>query len=79
MAVKNIKVKVISKAGDKTVVGESSGLKLHPTYKKYIKVSKKYMVHDESNSVKVGDEIFIKSSRPISKRKTWVVVNNDEE
>ena len=43
MAVKNIKVKVISKAGDKTVVGEASGLKLHPTYKKYIKVSKKYV------------------------------------
>lgn len=79
MAVKNIKVVIVSKAGDKTVVGEASRLKLHPTYKKYIKVSKKYMIHDESNSVKVGDEIFIKSSKPISKRKTWVVVNSEEE
>ena len=79
MAVKNIKVKVVSKAGDKTVVGQTSELKLHPTYKKYIKVSKKYMIHDEGNSVNVGDEIFIKSSKPISKRKTRVIANNKEE
>ena len=79
MAVKNIKVKVVSKAGDKTVVGQTSELKLHPTYKKYIKVSNKYMIHDEGNSVNVGDEIFIKSSKPISKRKTWVIANNKEE
>ena len=44
-----------------------------------IKVAKKYMIHDESNSVKVGDEVFIKSSRPISKRKTWVIANNKED
>ena len=75
----NIKVKIISKAGDKTVVGQSSSLKIHPIYKKYIKVVKKYMIHDESNSVKVGDEVFIKSSKPISKRKTWVIANNNEE
>ena len=75
----NIKVKIISKAGDKTVVGESSSLKMHPIYKKYIKVAKKYMIHDESNSVKVGDEVFIKSSRPISKRKSWVIANNKED
>ena len=75
----NIKVKIISKAGDKTVVGQSSSLKIHPIYKKYVKVVKKYMIHDENNSVKVGDEVFIKSSKPISKRKTWVIANNKEE
>ena len=79
MAQNSIKVKVIKKAGDKTIVGESSYLKQHPVYKKYIKVSKKYMIHDENNSVKVGDEVFIKSSRPISKRKTWIVVNKEGE
>ena len=79
MAQNNIKVKIIRKAGDKTIVGESSYLKQHPVYRKYIKVSKKYMIHDEDNSVKVGDEIFIKSSRPISKKKTWVVANKEEE
>ena len=79
MAQNNIKVKIIRKAGDKTIVGESSYLKQHPVYRKYIKVSKKYMIHDEDNSVKVGDEIFIRSSRPISKKKTWVVANKEEE
>ncbi len=79
MAKNDIKVKIIKKAGDKTVVGEASFLKQHPIYKKYIKVFKKYMIHDESNSVKIGDEVFIKSSRPISKRKTWVIVNKEEK
>lgn len=79
MAKNDIKVKIIKKAGDKTVVGEASFLKQHPIYKKYIKVFKKYMIHDESNSVKIGEEVFIKSSRPISKRKTWVIVNKEEK
>lgn len=79
MAKNDIKVKIIKKAGDKTVVGEASFLKQHPIYKKYIKVFKKYMIHDESNSVKIGDEVFIKSSRPISKRKTWVIVNKEDK
>lgn len=79
MAQNSIKVKIINKAGDKTVVGEASYLRQHPVYKKYIKVSKKYMIHDKNNSVKVGDEVFIRSSRPISKKKTWIVVNKDGE
>ncbi len=79
MAKNDIKVKIIKKAGDKTVVGEASFLKQHPIYKKYVKVFKKYMIHDESNDVKVGDEVFIKSSRPFSKRKTWVIVNKEGE
>ena len=79
MAKNDIKVKIIKKAGDKTVVGEASFLKQHPIYKKYIKVFKKYMIHDESNSVKIGDEVFIKSSKTITKRKTWVIVNKEEK
>ena len=79
MAKNDIKVKIIKKAGDKTVVGEASFLKQHPIYKKYIKVFKKYIIHDESNCVKIGDVVFIKSSRPISKRKTWVIVNKEEK
>jgi small subunit ribosomal protein S17 len=75
----NIKVKVVGKAGDKTVVGEAFYLQQHPIYKKYVKKVKKYMVHDEKNEVRVGEEIFIKSTRPISKRKSWVVVNSKEE
>lgn len=73
-----LKVKVLKKAGDKTVVGKLAVLKKHPVYKKYVKVTKKYMIHDESNRVQAGEEIFIKSSRPISKRKTWIVVDSAE-
>jgi small subunit ribosomal protein S17 len=72
------KVKIVSKAGDKTVVGESSYLQQHPIYKKYVKKTRRYMIHDEKNSVNVGEEVFIKSTRPISKRKTWVIINKKE-
>ena len=78
MAVKNIKVQIISKAGDKTVVGKTTYLKQHPVYKKYVKVTKKYMIHDENNTAKAGDEVYIKACRPISKKKTWIIVNNEK-
>jgi small subunit ribosomal protein S17 len=76
--VQNVKVKIIKIAGNKTIVGEAFYMRQHPVYKKYVKVLRKYMIHDEDNSVKVGDEIFIKSSRPISKRKVWVIDNKSE-
>lgn len=79
MAKRDIKVKIIRKAGDKTVVGETSFLRQHPIYKKYVKSFKRYMIHDENNTAKIGDEVMIRSSRPISKRKTWVIVNEGEE
>ena len=73
MSVKTIKVKIISKAGEKSVVGEFEYLKQHPIYKKYVRMTKKYMIHDEDNTAKVGDVVCIKSCRPISKRKTWII------
>ncbi|MDR1494836.1 MAG: mitochondrial small ribosomal subunit protein uS17m [Rickettsiales bacterium] len=79
MAQSDIRVKIVGKAGDKTVVGETFFLRQHRKYKKYIRVRKKYLIHDENNSVKIGEEIFIKSSRPISKRKTWVIVDKNIE
>jgi len=79
MTTKSIKVQIISKAGDKTVVGKATYLKQHPIYKKYVKVTKKYMIHDESNNIKAGDVVFIKSCRPMSKRKAWIIVNNETE
>jgi small subunit ribosomal protein S17 len=79
MAQSDIRVKIVGKAGDKTVVGRTFFLRQHRKYKKYIRVFKKYLIHDEDNSVKIGDEVFIKSSRPISKRKTWVIVDRNGE
>ena len=78
MSVKTIKVEIISKAGEKSVVGEFEYLKQHPIYKKYVRMTKKYMIHDEDNTAKVGDVVCIKSCRPISKRKTWIIVKEEK-
>ena len=47
---------------------------MHPIYKKFVTRSKKYAAHDEANSCNVGDNVRIEESRPISKRKSWIVV-----
>ena len=62
----------------KTVVVEVERTFKHPIYKKYIKRSKKYHAHDETNALKVGDKVMIEETRPISKLKTWKVVNNEK-
>jgi small subunit ribosomal protein S17 len=65
--------RVVSNKMDKTVVVEVERKKMHRLYKKVIRVSKKYMAHDESNALNIGDEVQIVESRPMSKRKRWVV------
>ena len=62
----------------KTVVVEVERTFKHPIYKKYIKRSKKYHAHDETDALKVGDKVMIEETRPISKLKTWKVVNNEK-
>ncbi len=78
MSGKILQVKVVSIAGDKTVVGLHTFLVKHPIYEKYVKKQKKYMIHDENNTAKIGDEIYIQETRPLSKRKSWVIINKDE-
>ena len=46
----------------------------HPKYKKYIVKTKKYLAHDAGNTKAVGDRVTIKSCRPMSKRKHFIVV-----
>lgn len=46
----------------------------HPKYKKYLRRTKKYLVHDAGNTAKVGDKVEIKETRPISKRKSFELV-----
>ncbi len=65
---------VISVAGDKTVVVRVERRVKHPTYKKYIRRSKKYAAHDRENRYGAGDLVQIRETRPISKTKTWEVV-----
>jgi small subunit ribosomal protein S17 len=50
---------------------------MHPLYKKFIRLSKKYAAHDEANECKIGDTVRIEECRPISKRKTWMVVERN--
>jgi small subunit ribosomal protein S17 len=47
---------------------------MHPVYKKFIMRSKKYAAHDEHNLHKTGEVVRIQESKPISKRKRWVVL-----
>ena len=69
---------IICKATNKnTVVVEVERNFKHPIYKKYIKRSKKYHAHDESDALKVGDKVMIQETRPISKLKTWKVIRNE--
>ncbi|MAH89156.1 MAG: 30S ribosomal protein S17 [Pelagibacterales bacterium] len=69
---------IICKANNKnTVVVEVERTFKHPIYKKYIKRSKKYHAHDETDTLKVGDKVMIEETRPISKLKTWKVITNE--
>lgn len=45
----------------------------HPKYKKYIRRSKKYLVHNPGNTVEVGTKVTIRETRPISKRKRFII------
>ena len=69
---------VVSDAMDKTVVVRVERRVMHPVYKKFIRRSKKYSAHDETNSVKVGDVVRIQECRPISKNKSWTVVAEEQ-
>lgn len=64
---------VVSNKMDKTVVVEVSRTVLHPVYKKLIRRRKRFMAHDEENRCRVGDQVLIVESRPLSRHKTWRV------
>ena len=68
---------VVSDAMDKTVVVLVERRVAHPVYKKFIKRSKKYAAHDETNACKVGQTVRIQECRPISKSKRFEVVAGD--
>ena len=69
---------VVSDKNDKTVVVKVERRYSHPLIKKTVRQSKNYKAHDESNACKVGDQVFIQESKPISKDKRWTVVSGAE-
>ena len=66
---------IVSDKGDKTVVVEVERKVKHPLYGKIIRMSKKYHAHDENNQFATGDVVRIEETAPISKLKTWKVVD----
>lgn len=64
---------VVSDKMDKTIVVEVQRTLMHSVYKKFIRKRKKYMAHDSENQCGIGDKVVILESRPLSKRKRWVL------
>jgi small subunit ribosomal protein S17 len=62
---------VVSNKMDKTVVVRVERKFSHPVFKKVVKTTKKYKVHDEKNECLEGDFIRIQETRPLSKQKRW--------
>ena len=75
MTKKILKGKVIKDKNNKTIVVLVKRRYSHPFFKKVITSSKKYHAHDEENKFKVGDNVKIIESRPISKKKRWKVMS----
>ena len=66
---------IVSDKGDKTVVVNVERKVKHPLYGKIIRRSKKYHAHDEGNEYKQGETVRIEETAPISRLKTWKVVD----
>ncbi len=65
---------VVKAAMDKTVTIAVTNLVKHSAYRKYIRRSKKFLAHDEDGMCAVGDTVKVISTRPLSKRKCWRVL-----
>jgi small subunit ribosomal protein S17 len=68
---------VVSTKMKKTVTVEVNRFVKHPQYGKYMKVSTRFLAHDENNDCQLGDKVTIRSSRPFSKKKAFVVVKEE--
>jgi small subunit ribosomal protein S17 len=69
--------RVTSDKMDKTITVLVDRRVMHPLYKKFIRKSKKYAAHDEHNQCNVGDTVRIVECPPLSKRKTWTLVERN--
>ena len=66
--------RVVSNGADKTVSVSIERVVKHPVYGKYIRRTSSVMAHDEDNACQLGDRVAITECRPLSKRKSWRVV-----
>lgn len=65
---------VVSDKMDKTVVVQVNRTTRHPLYRKVLRRSSRFKAHDEADECKVGDRVLIAECRPLSKEKSWRVV-----
>ncbi len=78
---KQLKGRIVSDKMNGTAVVKVTIFKKHPIYKKRYKRFKKYLAHNANNQFKTGDKVIIETSRPLSKKKRWIIkrkVNNDK-
>ncbi|MDR3179715.1 MAG: 30S ribosomal protein S17 [Holosporaceae bacterium] len=68
---------VTSNSCEKTVTVLVTRRVMHPKYKKYVNITKKYHAHDEKNECAIGDRVSICESSPISKTKCWIVMDGN--
>lgn len=73
MPKRTLRGKVKSDKGDKSIVVSVTRKTKHPEYHKVTTFTKTFMAHDDANDAKPGDTVVIEESKPISKRKTWVL------
>ena len=70
-SVRTLTGRVVSNKADKTVTVLVERLEKHPTYGKYLRRRTKLLAHDERNECRQGDVVTIGPCRPLSKRKSW--------
>ena len=73
-----VKGRVVSSKADKTISVLVYRLMKHPKYKKYIRRQSVFKAHDEKNSAKTGDNVFIYETRPGSRTKRWKLLKIDK-
>ena len=66
---------IVSNKMEKTIVVKVSRLAEHPLYGKRIQKAKKYVAHDEQNTCRIGDEVRIRETRPLSRTKRWELID----
>ena len=65
---------VVSDKMEKTIVVEVASVKPHALYKKVVRRTTKLKAHDEANEAKIGDKVLVRECRPLSKDKSWRLI-----
>ncbi|WP_404399799.1 30S ribosomal protein S17 [Idiomarina seosinensis] len=72
--IRTLQGKVVSDKMDKTITVAVERRVKHPVYSKYITRTTKVHAHDEENQCNTGDKVIVRESRPLSKNKSWALV-----